>query len=62
MRAVSMQDLDDTLDALIEAASRYDRRQLGPAGLKAWEVYGGLYFIQQSTTNEDGPFSFDACE
>lgn len=32
------QDLDDTLDALIEAAARYDRRQLGPAGLKAWEV------------------------
>ncbi|CAM9433698.1 unnamed protein product [Scytosiphon promiscuus] len=31
-------DLDDTLDMLIEAASRYDRRQLGPAGLKAWEV------------------------
>eukprot|EP00752_Nemacystus_decipiens_P018201 g16330.t1 len=31
-------DLDDTLATLIEAASRYDRRQLGPAGLKAWEV------------------------
>lgn len=32
------QDLDNTLDTLIEAAARYDRRQLGPAGLKAWEV------------------------
>ncbi|CAM9242050.1 unnamed protein product, partial [Ectocarpus sp. 8 AP-2014] len=31
-------DLDDTLDSLIEAAARYDRRQLGPGGLKAWEV------------------------
>ncbi|CAM9515707.1 unnamed protein product [Ectocarpus fasciculatus] len=34
----SKQDLDDTLDLLIEAAARYDRRQLGPGGLKAWEV------------------------
>ncbi|CAM9970530.1 unnamed protein product, partial [Laminaria digitata] len=31
-------DLDDTLDILIETGARYDRRQLGPAGLKAWEV------------------------
>ncbi|CAM9259846.1 unnamed protein product, partial [Discosporangium mesarthrocarpum] len=31
-------DLDDTLDLIITAASRYDRRNLGPAGLKAWEV------------------------
>lgn len=31
-------DLDDTLDMLIGAGARYDRRQLGPAGLKAWEV------------------------
>ncbi|CAM9317367.1 unnamed protein product, partial [Sphacelaria rigidula] len=31
-------DLDDTLDMLIEAAARYDRRQLGLAGSKAWET------------------------
>lgn len=32
------QDLDHTLDMLIDAAARYERRQLGPAGMSAWEV------------------------
>lgn len=50
-----LQDLDDTLDTLIEAASRYDRRQLGPAGLKAWEV---SFVHKQRTTKM--PFILDA--
>lgn len=32
------QDLDLTLELLIDAAARYERRQLGPAGMSAWEV------------------------
>ncbi|CAM9818453.1 unnamed protein product, partial [Phaeothamnion confervicola] len=32
-------DVETTLEMLVQAAARYDRRALGPAGLKAWEVF-----------------------
>lgn len=45
----TLQDLDNTLDMLIDAGARYDRRQLGPAGMKAWEVR--VYSRNPLTTN-----------
>lgn len=50
----SPQDLEDTLDVLIDTGSRYDRRQLGPAGLKAWEVRNHQPWNTKSNARE-GP-------
>ncbi|CAM9189608.1 unnamed protein product, partial [Chrysoparadoxa australica] len=33
------EDIDSTLEMMIMAAAHYNKRQLGPAGLKAWEIF-----------------------